>query len=670
MAEGDTVQSEWLWLVVCGSFAAFLFGWGTGANDVANAFGTSVGAKTLKLWQASILAAIFEFTGALVLGRVSTSTIAGSIANLSTFYSQPAVYAYGMLVALFVGGVWQGVASHLEMNVSATHSIIGGIVGFAIAYDGFGAVNWATPSDDVFPPFKGVVPIILSWFISPLLTGTASAIIFYCLRFLVLRRKNSYFLSLCVFPPLVTITIFVNLYFVFTKGAKKALSSNSDWSDAKAAWIAAAAAGASGLLTAFILVPLLRWRILYQEKQQAAAALAAQDGNTVSMEMGKCHDLPAGDCDDHAGADEHEADITSTGRLKNVLITAAKKSKKWALHGLTVDIHKVVEDDPMVASLHAHAELFDPKAEQAFSYLQVFSAICVILSHGAGEVGYMSGPLGTIWDVYTTGTLHSKITPPVWIIVVGASGLVTGLVTYGYNVTRAMGTRMAKLSPTRGFCAEISTSFVIMIAAQYGLPTSSSQCITGGIVGVGLLEGMGGVNWKFLCLQMFGWVSTVVLVAFTVGIIFAQAVYAPGKFEGAQVNTYRNTLSNFSATNYKNFNKSLQLYKNASQQGLIPSLPYSLWQTYNSSVAYYYKWTTNAVNPKYNQSVPPEDIFNYYDKSLAMLQQNSLFTLGQVNVTAGAPICNGHNTTAILAGDTTTCKATQLLPLAFNTSFP
>lgn len=86
---------------------------------------------------------------------------------------------------------------------------------------------------------------------------------------------------------------------------------------------------------------------------------------------------------------------------------------------------------------------------------------------------------------------------PIWCIIIGAASLVIGLATYGYKCTRAMAVRVSKLSPTRGFAAELSTAMVIMIAAQYSLPTSSSQCITGGIIGVGLLEGMKGVNWSF-----------------------------------------------------------------------------------------------------------------------------------------------------------------------------
>ena len=105
---------------------------------------------------------------------------------------------------------------------------------------------------------------------------------------------------------------------------------------------------------------------------------------------------------------------------------------------------------------------------------QVFSAICVIFAHGAGEVGYMAGPLATIWDVYQNGALSKAVSPPVWVILIGASGLVVGLATYGYNVTRAMGVQLAKLTPTRGFSAELATSFTIMIASQCVPPIYSS----------------------------------------------------------------------------------------------------------------------------------------------------------------------------------------------------
>lgn len=106
-----------------------------------------------------------------------------------------------------------------------------------------------------------------------------------------------------------------------------------------------------------------------------------------------------------------------------------------------------------------------------------------------------------------------------------------------YNVTRAMGVRLAKLSPSRGFCAELATATVIMIASQYGLPTSSSQCITGGIIGVGLTEGiLKGVNWQFFAKQFASWVSTLFVAGLLTAAIFAQGVYAPSLISGnAQV---------------------------------------------------------------------------------------------------------------------------------------
>ena len=91
----------------------------------------------------------------------------------------------------------------------------------------------------------------------------------------------------------------------------------------------------------------------------------------------------------------------------------------------------------------------------------------------------MAGPLTTVWYVFKDGFISKSANPPIWIILIGALGLVIGLATYGYKVTRAMGVRLAKISPTRGFAAELATALIITIAAQYGLPTSSSQCITG-----------------------------------------------------------------------------------------------------------------------------------------------------------------------------------------------
>lgn len=498
---------QYLWLVVVGSLGAFGFGWGTGANDVANAFGTSIGSKTLTLKQAVILASIFEFTGALVLGRVSTQTIAGGIADIAPFKKNPPVYAYGMCCTLLMGFVWQAYASYHEWNVSATHSIIGGIIGFALTYKGKEGVNWATKDTkgDSFPPYKGVVPIVLSWFVSPVLSGIASATIFGLTRTLILRRRNSYQLSFYAIPIMVMLTTWINVYFVFTKGAKKTLQSNDNWTDEMAAWISAVVAIGFSLVSSVIGIPILKRRI---ERQRAEVTVLQESIDGV---------LTIPDSENIAESD-----------AQNINTDGDKKTwKELLLQGITTDIHKDIHKDETVSRLHTNAEVFDPETERVFQYLQVFSAIAVVFSHGAGEVGYMAGPLGTIWKVVQDGKLSSSLVAPIWVILIGAFGLVVGLATYGHNVSRAMGTKMAKLTASRGFAAELATALVILVASQYGLPTSSSQCITGAIVGVGAMEGVQGVNWKLFGKTFISWVSTMFVMGIGVSALFAQGVYSP-----------------------------------------------------------------------------------------------------------------------------------------------
>ncbi|GLI65531.1 hypothetical protein VaNZ11_009086 [Volvox africanus] len=642
------VQPEYTWLIVVGSFAAFAFGWGTGSNDVANAFGTSVGAKTLTLKQAVIIAVVFEFVGALVLGRVSTSTIAGGIANIKVFQREPEIYAYGMICALSVGFVWQGLASFWELNVSATHSIIGAIMGFSLVYGGRNAVNWATPDPKSFPPYKGVVPIILSWFVSPVLTGLCSALFFFLVRTLVLRRENSYKLSFWVLPVMVLFTSFINIFFVFTKGAKKTFQSDkkNDWTDGKAAWIAAVIAAGLAFLCIVIVLPLLWWKA---NKKFAQDAEKQQQDEEAAKAKAK---------------EEEEADINENG---SKFLKAMSSLKRAAMHGMEVDIHQIVEEDPIVAAIHENAEVFDPKAEYAFSYLQVFSAICVIFAHGAGEVGYMAGPLATVWFAVKDGQLKSSVVAPIWCIIISAMGLVIGLSTYGYNVTRAMGTRMAKLSPTRGFAAELATASIIMVAAQYGLPTSSSQCITGGIVGIGILEGKSGVNWMFLLRQFASWVATLVLVGFTTAALFAQGVFAPSISCNKEVGVYENYVIGLGSSVASNFNSTLYSYKAVVNASKTTVLDNATWWKLNGTLDKYITQGKTYLNGAKTGTIKPEDAITYLAKSMDLLQNYSIMTLGQDNVTVGAKICNNASMTSF----TSACPAPKLLskmPAPWNTT--
>lgn len=522
-----------------------------------------------------------------------------------------------------------------------------------MVWDGKNAVVWAQKDSGSFPPYKGVISIVLAWFVAPVLTGAASAIIFALVRFLVLRRKNAYALAFWCLPPMVFITVFINIYFVFTKGAKKSLSSSGNWSDAKSAWISIVIAVGISILTALIVLPLL--------KRHCAKLFDANGRPIAHVDGTRIGDGEAKGTEMRGEGEEVAIDTLELG--PNAPMKAAWHQRMWkgATHGLNVDIHKVVKTDAVVNAIHERAEVFEPRVEYAFSYLQVFSAICVIFAHGAGEVGYMAGPLAAIWDVYNTGKLAKNVSPPVWIVLIGACGLVVGLATYGYNVTRAMGVSLAKLTPTRGFAAELATALVIMIAAQYGLPQSSSQCVTGAIVGVGLLEGTAGVNWKQFARQFASWVCTLAVVGLGVAALFSQGVYAPGAIESRQVRAYQTQVGTVNNAVYTNFNATLQQYQAAAVAGAIPTLSAAQWAQLNATVSKNAKTAKTYSDTVKPIRVPVSNVTASLKQALGLVQNYTIFTLGQARLYPGVPLCNSADPASIAAGNfTQACRAPTL----------
>jgi phosphate/sulfate permease len=707
----------------------------TGANDVANAFGTSVGAKTITLRQAVVIAALFEFTGAIVLGRVSTSTIAAGIADITAFQREPEFYAYGMVCALTVSGVWQVLSSYWELNTSSTHSIIGSIIGFSFVYGGSDAVKWSTPDPKAFPPYRGVVPIVVSWFFSPILTASSAALIMFLLRTLVLRRKKAYILSFWVLPPAVLLTVFICVFFVFTRGAKKTLESSASWTEEKSLWVAAVVAACTAVFTAAVLVPLLYWysqrKFRQQDEEEAARAkedlenqaeegkeeklkspvaegqevvpvspipldrqnsskrnfvvpVVAKDQAGPSASLASPRSGPAPVAEAREDEEAASAAGSASGKSKASLLWSRTMSKGKELFnkidGTQMDIHAVIEEDPIVNAIHRNAEVFDPKAESVFRYLQVFSAICVIFSHGAGEVGYMAGPLATIWDVVTKGKLSSKVEAELWPIFLGAIALVIGLATYGYNVTRAMGVKVSKLSPSRGFAAELATAMVIMIAAQYGLPTSSSQCITGGIIGCGLLEGTAGVNWRFFVVQFISWIATLFVVALGTGALFAAGAYAPSVNCGNDVVVYEDYLVASHNRALRELNDTITAMMDAARYtGAEAPLfkrigaPNEAWLL---TLRRQINWAVSNVTLMSNtrgQTTSPYDLTDYHARAMRLVQNHTMITLGQNTVFQGAlNECNDFSRANLIAGNAThaasSCRPIRLVPSGYPTT--
>jgi len=168
-----------IFIILIASAIGFVMAFGIGANDVANAMGTSVGSKALTLKQAIIIAAIFEFLGAYLAGGEVTSTIRKGIVDPSIYQKDPNIFIIGMLSASLGAGFWLVIASKKGWPVSTTHSIVGAIIGFVIISKGYNNVSWNT-----------VGAIASSWVTSPLVSGTLAFLLFLSAKKLILDKKD------------------------------------------------------------------------------------------------------------------------------------------------------------------------------------------------------------------------------------------------------------------------------------------------------------------------------------------------------------------------------------------------------------------------------------------------------------------------------------------------
>ncbi|MCK4865392.1 MAG: inorganic phosphate transporter, partial [Gammaproteobacteria bacterium] len=183
--------------------------WGIGANDVANAMGTSVGSGAITIKQAVLIAAIFEFAGAFLAGGQVTKTIRKGIIDAEMLSATPELLVYGMLASLLAAGIWLLVASRFGWPVSTTHTIVGAIVGFAAVGIGVDAVHWGK-----------VGTIVMSWVISPALAGAASYWLFRSVQVLILNKDDPFESAKKVVPYYIFLTGFIIALVTMFKGLK------------------------------------------------------------------------------------------------------------------------------------------------------------------------------------------------------------------------------------------------------------------------------------------------------------------------------------------------------------------------------------------------------------------------------------------------------------------
>jgi PiT family inorganic phosphate transporter len=202
-------------LILLAALCGFFMAWGVGANDVANAMGTSVGSKALTIKQAILIAMVFEFAGAYLAGGEVTSTIRKGIVDSAVFADRPEDLVFGMLSALLAAGFWLLIASFMGWPVSTTHSIVGAIVGFAAVGVSADAVHWSK-----------VGTIVMSWLVSPVMAGTISFLLFRSVQHLILLQDDPFTKAKRYIPIYMFFVGFLIAMVTLLKGLKHVFKDN------------------------------------------------------------------------------------------------------------------------------------------------------------------------------------------------------------------------------------------------------------------------------------------------------------------------------------------------------------------------------------------------------------------------------------------------------------
>lgn len=387
---------------------AIIFGlymtWGIGANDLANAMGTSVGAGAVTIKQAICIAIIFEFAGAVIAGGHVTSTIRKGIIDPTAIIDSPEILVYGMLASLLAAAFWLMVASVKGWPVSTTHSIIGALIGFAIVGIGPDAVKWGK-----------VGSVVGSWIVSPLVGGTISFLLVMSTRKLIFDTEDPLKNAKRYAPCYVFLVGFIISLVTMFKGLKHL---NIDLSVPQSFGVAVCI----GLMTAGA-----GWYFIRRIE-----------------------------ADREADRDFHFASV-----------------------------------------------------EKVFAPMMLFTACAMAFAHGSNDVANGIGPLAAVISIVSSGgEVMQESDLPVWILLLGGTGIVLGLVTLGYRVMITVGRKITELTPSRGFCAELAAATTVVIASRTGLPVSTTHILVGSVLGVGLARGIGALDLRVVVNIIISWLVT------------------------------------------------------------------------------------------------------------------------------------------------------------------
>lgn len=408
------MEHQYVYIGLAALFGLFM-AWGIGANDVANAMATSVGSKALTIKQAIMVAAVFEFLGAVLAGGAVTDTVRKGIVDTDLLAATPELLVYGMLAALLAAGTWLFIASKNGWPVSTTHSIIGAIVGFAAVGIGIDAVQWGKVGE-----------IVISWIASPLIAGFIAYLIYQSVQRLILSQDD----------PLEQAKRYVPVYIFF----------------------------------------------------------AAFTITLVTILKGLKH-------------------VGLTISLRDSYILAIAIATVIALIGAFF-IRRIKPDKKAEKRQHFYT------VERVFGVLMIVTACGMAFAHGSNDVANAIGPLAAVISVAQNGYIAAESKLPIWVMILGGGGIVIGLATYGRHVIATVGEKITRLTPSRGFAAELAAATTVVIATGTGMPISTTHTLVGAVLGVGLARGIEAIDLRVVGRIFASWVITIPAGAFLAIIFF------------------------------------------------------------------------------------------------------------------------------------------------------
>ncbi|MDA1162899.1 MAG: inorganic phosphate transporter [Planctomycetota bacterium] len=459
-------------ILVIGLYAA----WNIGANDVANAMGTSVGSGALTMKQAVILAGIFEFLGAVIVGSSVSETVRKKMfdpAQLTVIYGDKAAYvlACGMIASLLAAGTWLLIATWKSWPVSTTHSIVGAVVGFGCVALGVELIEWSK-----------VGLITAGWVMSPVISGAIAYAMFSLILKSIFFKRDPVRAATQLAPWLVFMVLIVLCGVTAYKGLAPMWSKYKiDPFEPKAVAMTITVALVIGVIGFFVAKILLRNYVV--EKSSGVNPMLHAD---VARSLGK------------AMMHLKRVRANTDGNLNDESAKLLKQLE--AMHTQAVDNTTFGTDSEELK-----------RVEKIFVYLQILTACFVAFAHGANDVANAIGPMSAGWQAVRTGAVELKAPVPFWALALGGVGIIFGLATWGWRVIQTVGKRITELTPSRGFCAEFAAAVTILLASvlPFALPVSTTHTLVGAVLGVGAARGIGALNLRTMRDIFASWAITI-----------------------------------------------------------------------------------------------------------------------------------------------------------------